>query len=392
MKKWQIALIVFTIATLLAITVSCRPEGEEEAPPEKGVVATTHEYEDDGRPFTWPNLLGIVGLIGMVISLIATFWRDVMREYREAPIPHKFGLTVVTFFFLLFMVSTCIRVVPVTYVGVVRQVLPYTRYYVLGPGTHFVPPVVSTTHLYTTRVRPMKIFDIQADTNSVGRPEIYPDVVAWFRLPIIEGMELTLTQIPVQEDTMLTVDLRYGPKYEETFLKEKVVATVKEVSGAHPYDYFGNQRPEAQELIEEMLEKKLEGLVTIQDLTISFFNYPPAFEEKLAGLSMKQIELEQATKDVMIGEQRKLEAEKKALQRKAEGQGEKDYKILTAEGDAEALRMIAEQLRANPDLIPYEWIRKWSGAVPSTFFGGEGAPGFLFQIPTTVPEAPQEGR
>lgn len=391
-KVFSVILVLAIIALALsACAPSPEAQGTTSAAGEYTPPATTLDYEDDNVPFTWPSALMWIALISALSLGAWSFRGKFIKAYDEIKTPNKGTLFLAAFFMLLFLVSTSIKVVPVTFVGVVRQVVPSTNYYVVGPGTHIVPPVVSKLHLYTTRVRQMKIFNIQADSASPGRPAVYPDIVVWFRLPIATGSsELNFTQISVDTDGLRLLDFRYGPSYEESFLKEKIIAAVKEISGSHGYDYFGNDRVNAQVAISAAVTAKLEGLVKVQDVTISDFSYNPDFEAKLQDLAKKQIELEQATRDVTIAEQRKLEAEKMAQKRQVEGQGERDYQIEVAKGQAEALRLVAEQLKSNPALIPYEWIKKWAGEVPYLWQGGDASGGssFLFQLPSSNSTTP----
>lgn len=379
-----VAAIVLIVALVLAV-VSCAPKPKEEAATHSGtekVVVTTWQYDDDGSPFTWPKAVGWVGLIGVIIAIAITYRGEISGEFKRVP-RKSFGHMVAGAFLILFILSTCIQVIPVTYAAVVRVAFPSPSSYAIGPGTHFVLPFVSSVNLYTTRVRPMKIFDIDADTSSVGRPAIYPDIVAWFRLPVSTEKELT-GELPIDPNILRALDLRYGPDYEKTFLKELTIAVVKETSGSHVYDYFGSDREKAQDTIQEELNSRLGGLVEIEDFTISYFNYDQAFEDKLAVASQKQLDLESATKDIEIAEQRRLEAMKTAETAKIRGEGERDNRIELAKGDSEALRLIAEQLAQNPRLLEYEWIKKWTGVPPATLIQGQGESSFLLQIPTTT--------
>ncbi|MCR4264399.1 MAG: SPFH domain-containing protein, partial [Candidatus Roizmanbacteria bacterium] len=282
---------------------------------------------------------------------------------------------------VVFLFFSSIKVVPVTYVGTIRQVFPWKTYYVVNPGTHWTLPLVSRLNLYSTRVREMKLYNIAADTNSTGRPEVFPDVVVWWRLPFSAEADLTdITSSPIDEEILLELDWKYGPDYEESFFKEKVIASVKEVTGAHEYDYLGSAREEAQDIIQGKIEAKVDRLIDITDFTVSSFSFTPDFEARLQALSQKQVELEQAQKDVLIAEQRRQEELAKAEQRAAQGQGEAKYRLELAKAEAEAFALIAAQLEAHPELLQLEWIKKWDGKVP-VFMTGSDQSSFLFQLP-----------
>ena len=396
-----LAAIMAACVFLGAIVAACAPADPALQSNQAGgintqVVATTWEYNDDGSPFTWPDFLGWVFLIGAVVVLGFHYLPPMLYEYKKQGSSTRTWIAT-GILMILFCFTTAIVVVPVTTVAVIRQVMPATNYYVLGPGTHIVAPVVSTVNFYTTRIRPMKVFDITADSNSTGRPEVYPDVVVWFKVPQKDGAnQLDLTNNPADENALLRLDLQYGPEYEKSFVLEQAIASVKEIAGSHAYDYFGNQRAEAQEAIQTLLQSKLGSLVTVEDMTISTYSYSNEFQAKLDDLAMKQVELERAMKDVSIADQRRLEQEMRSQQRRLEGEGEKDYQISIAQGKAESLRLIAEQLAANPLVIQYEQLQKWGGVYPYFYqYSESGAPsnngtsGIIIQMPALpTPVAP----
>jgi regulator of protease activity HflC (stomatin/prohibitin superfamily) len=375
-----VGMLLAILMTLVAGCASVPAEGQSTQTKAGEVVKTVTEYEDD-KPFSLPGMLSFA-LLGMSIAAVGiAVWQKYGDEYRREVKSVKGKVLLSLALFVGFLIMSSVRVVPMTYVAVLRQAFPVRQYTVIGPGTHWVWPFVTRVNLYTTRVRPMKLYDISADTNSTGRPAIYPDVVTWFRLPIIEGQESNYTGIPVEPALLLDLDWRYGPNYEDSFLKEKIIASTKETSGAEEYDFFGSQREEAQNRIQTKLTDKLEGLVSVSDLLISTFSYTPDFEERLKALSQKQVELEQAGKDVAIAEQRRLEAQKNAEKRLEEGKGEANYQRQIAEGQAYGYSVLAAELAKHPELLQLEWIKKWGGSVP-TYWGGTDGPNFLFQVPT----------
>ena len=371
--------LILLIALLAALLVACAAPESSQGTTGKEVVKTVIEYEDDS-PFSLPGTVALILLTCSVAVIGLAIWQKYGDDTRREVKSVKGKTFIALILFVGFVVFASIRVVPVTYVAVLRQAFPTKQYSVIGPGTHMVWPFVTKANFYTTRVRPMKLYDIEADTNSTGRPAIYPDVVTWFRLPIISGQESNYTGIPVDPAKLLDLDWRYGPAYEDSFLKEKIIAATKETSGAEQYDYFGGQREVAQNLIQEKLSQKLEGLVGVSDLTISTFSYTPDFEARLKDLSQKQVELEQATKDVTIAEQRRQEAQKNAEKRLEEGKGEANYQKQIAEGQAYGYSLLAAELAKHPELLQLEWIKKWAGNVP-TYWGGSDGPSFLFQVP-----------
>ncbi len=407
MKLRKIVLLILVVGLLATALMACAPatptpEAGKAVPVDRETVTTTFEFQDDGSAFAWPDALQGVMLLIILVSLVWGYYDLFLEGYPEAGSKsrHRWAKVFAMVGIAGYLFFAGLQVVTPTNVGVIRQSFPNVGYRVVGPGTHWATPFVSRVNRYTTRIRPMKIYDIQADTNTTGRPEIYPDVVIWFRLPVEEGKELELTQLSVPIESMKLLDLRYGPDYEKVLVKEAAINAVKSVSGAHPYDYFGVHKKEAQDEIKTELQAKLGGLVEVTDVAISFFNYSPEFEAQLKTQAEKRLQLEAAQMDVEIAAQLEekaanegkakvaaAEAQKKAEILKAEGDSQ--ARILRAQADAKALELIRQQIASDPNILTYEAIQRWQGDVPSTLFTNEAGaqPPFFFQqaLPTSTP-------
>ena len=324
-------------------------------------IVNVLEYENDGAPTGWLDVVGkMAGAVGIVLLLLTVVpLPGVAKELRTLT-----GVLAVAAL-ALFLISTLVVFVPVNYVAVVRTTFPSAGRYVINPGMNIVNPIGTQVNYYTTAVRTMKVHEIAADTASVGRPEIFPSVYLWFRVPMAETGG-------VDSEKVLMLDWLYGPTYEDVFVAEYIISSVKEVSGQHEYDYFGKDRSKAADEIQAVLETKLDGYVTVRDMTISTFHFTEQFEALLKDLAQRQVELEKETKNVVIEEQKRLQAVKQAEARKAEGEGERDYKIAVAQGEAATLDEAAKRLGGDPDaILRYLWLLRWNGELPGTLAGGD---------------------
>lgn len=383
--KTRIVSILVLLAVMAGLLVGCAaPEQTASggtASTGTVIVRTTTQFDDDS-PFSAPAGLAVLSLIAALACFAYAAWKRGEGTHKEEVKKARTWAVLGTCLSVAFLVLASVKVVPVTYEAIIRQAFPVPSYRVVGPGTHFAWPLVSNVRMYTTRIRQMKVFDISADTNSSGRPQIFPDVVVWFRLPLEDETAKWDRQV-VREDLLRQLDWNHGPRFESGFLLEMLIASVKEVSGAHEYGFFGSERDKAQEQIQSLLEEKLGGLITVTDFTISTFSYTSAFEERLELLSQKQMEIEQAQRDVTIAEQRRLEALKQAETKKAQGEGQRDYDIAIAQGKAREIELVAAQLAANPQILGWKWIEQWDGKVPTWYSPGSEGGNFLFQVPMT---------
>lgn len=86
----------------------------------------------------------------------------------------------------------------------------------------------------------------------------------------------------------------------------------------------------------------------------------------------------QATQNAQRAENEVATAKAEAQKVEATAEGNAQATLINAKADAQALQLRGEALRANPETIQLEWIKKWNGTVP-TYQMGNATP--LIQIP-----------
>jgi regulator of protease activity HflC (stomatin/prohibitin superfamily) len=119
-------------------------------------------------------------------------------------------------------------------------------------------------------------------------------------------------------------------------------------------DIYGPQRAQIQQQITEALRKRFEGsgfqLLSFDIRNVNFT------EDYARAIEQKQIAQQQAEQMEYVLEKEQREAERK----KIEAEGVKQAAITQAEGEAEALRLINEQIARNENLLIYRYIEKLS--------------------------------
>jgi regulator of protease activity HflC (stomatin/prohibitin superfamily) len=115
---------------------------------------------------------------------------------------------------------------------------------------------------------------------------------------------------------------------------------------------YGAEHGELEQVIEQgvrdLIEPKGFQLTNVLIRNISFS------DEYVASIERKQVAQQEAQEAEFRVQQRKQEAE----QARQAAQGRRDAAIIEAEGEAEALRLINEQLAANPALIQWRYIEQ----------------------------------
>jgi regulator of protease activity HflC (stomatin/prohibitin superfamily) len=149
-------------------------------------------------------------------------------------------------------------------------------------------------------------------------------------------------------------------------------------------EVYSSKRLElVQDIREALQEKMAENGLLLSDFVLRNISFS---DEYAASVEQKQIAEQQAQQAKFVVEQRKQEAD----QAREVAKGQRDAAIFRAEGDAQArviqaqaeadaLKLIAEALKNNPDLLTYQYITKISPNVQVMFLPSN-AP-FIFPLP-----------
>jgi regulator of protease activity HflC (stomatin/prohibitin superfamily) len=160
------------------------------------------------------------------------------------------------------------------------------------------------------------------------------------------------------------VHQRWQTGWQDNLIRPTVRGQAREVvSRYRAEDIFGEQRTAVEDSLEELLSARLdeEGFI-LTDLLVRDVTFSQAFTDSI---ERKQIAEQQA----LEAEFRVQEEQQSAEQVRVRAEGARDAAIREAEGDAqaiilraqaqaEALRLVSEQLAANPSLIQYEYIQQ----------------------------------
>ena len=133
-----------------------------------------------------------------------------------------------------------------------------------------------------------------------------------------------------------------GPYYVEKIIKPEVRSVARNTVSIYPVlAVYSEKRMEIQNLIQENLRKTLEKYdINLSEVLIRNVKFSDEFAR---AIEMKQVALQES------------ERMKYVLQKQRQ---EKERKIIEAEGEAEAIKEKAAALRANPQLIQYEYVQK----------------------------------
>lgn len=205
---------------------------------------------------------------------------------------------------------------------------------VLGEGIHVILPFVQRATLY----------DVKQSTYSFASEDQN-------RQGIIIGHEIhSLTSDGQKVDVELTVRARpkpeelwklhkfIGPDYLSKIIVPKARTVLREVLASYPVeDVYSIKRQEIQNKIQELLHGDLQKnyFIDIEEVLIRNVRFSKEFQDSI---DRKQQAYQEFLKMEYI-----LEAER----------AKRDAKISQAEGEAKAINLRVNALRANPDFIKY---------------------------------------
>src|SRR5437870_1093160 len=174
----------------------------------------------------------------------------------------------------------------------------------------------------------------------------------------------------VPERSVVKIFQEYAGEPFDNLIAPRVQEAIKEVAASMSAEQIVKKREDVKIGALDLARKKIGAeFLDVVDLVLYNITLSP--------------ELEQAIELKMVQEQ---EAEKaKFTQLKA--QIEADTAIIRARGEAEAIGVRGEALRANPAFIKLEMVQNWNGRSPLVV-GSEGAGNLLLQAPQLPPSNP----
>ena len=146
-----------------------------------------------------------------------------------------------------------------------------------------------------------------------------------------------------------------GKNYNIRIIAPSIQEAVKAVTARFTAEELITKREEVKEQIKSNLADRLfEHSIIVDEFNIIDFEFSPAFNE--------------AIESKVKAEQLKLKADRDLERIKIE----KEQMIAAAQGKAEAIRIEANALKQNPQVVELRWIEKWNGEVPT--YWGEASP------------------
>jgi regulator of protease activity HflC (stomatin/prohibitin superfamily) len=257
---------------------------------------------------------------------------------------------------------------------------------VLPAGLHWVIPFVEQVKTYSTARQTYTMSSATNEGAQQGDDSI--------RARTKDGQEVFIESsviYSVDPAKVVQLHLTWKDSYEDNVVRPLARGVIRDVASQYGVEEIvSSKRAELEQLVSEELLKKLgENNLIMVDFVLRDIHFS---DEYAVAVEQKQIAEQQAQQAKFVVESKKQEAEQ--ARQVAEGQadaaviaarGEADARVIQAEAEAKALELIAAVLRANPNLLQYQYITKLSPNVQIMLVPSD-APFILPQLQPALPQ------
>ncbi|MXX89812.1 MAG: prohibitin family protein [Boseongicola sp. SB0677_bin_26] len=284
--------------------------------------------------------------------------RSIMKvNFARAITPTIIGL------FVLFLLLGSVYTVEEGHVGIVKRWSKAVDQ--VGPGLHVKIPIADSIERIEVRQR-KNVEDLAAATKN--------------QLPTTATVSINWT---VNRNSAMDLFIHYGglDQFETRILDPKLRSAAKAAIARFQADELIRNRQAAVAAIMEGMALELEGFpVTVNSPQIENLSLPNAYlqavEEKEKAREDAEKEKHKLDQQRLIAQQAVNSAEANAEAKRLEADAEA-YRVLTeAQAEADAIRLINEQLGRSPLYVDLVRAKRWDGVLPQTVLG-EGVGAFL---------------
>lgn len=226
------------------------------------------------------------------------------------------------------------------------------------PGIHIIIPGVQQVTLYPISQQSYTMADASEgggignvsdaiEARSVDGQEVRVDLTILFRL-----------SAAADDLNRIHVDWRNeSGGYRDGLIRPTVRSVVRDVvANFIAEELYGRGREQMQNEIDTRLRTSLSARgIVMTDLLVRAINFTPQFTDAIERKQIEEQELQRARTEA---ERVRTEAAGRAEAAIEQARGEAEAILVRAAAEAEALRLISQQIAANPNLIQYTYIQQ----------------------------------
>lgn len=244
---------------------------------------------------------------------------------------------VLLFGFICFALMGVMVIVPAGERAAVFNCFSGVEKHTLSEGTHLLIPMIETPVKYEVRTQTYTMSSVSDEGDRRGDDALTALSADGQKVKIDVSVRYHL----IPEDVWQLHD-QIGPSYVEKIIRPEVQTVIRNVVSSYTVTrLYSSSRQEIQDQMKSQMEKGMQKYhIALDEVLVRNIGFSDAFAN---AIEQKQVALQEA------------ERMRYVIQRE---EAEKQRKIIAASGDSEAIRLRAQALKQNPQLIQYEYVQK----------------------------------
>ncbi len=305
------------------------------------------------------GLLGIVAILAFGVGILGVaFAFTLASQGRSARGGSMLAVVGFAGGIILFVISSGILIVQPARVAVVVNVLSgVLEEPARAPGTSIIIPGLQEYIIYQTDQREYTMSGISSEGRLQGNDAV--------EALTVDGQEIRLditVLYRLDRNDVNQIHLNWQSRYETDFIRPTVRAVARDVVSQFQAEaIYGLEREALGGRISEVVARRMleEGL-TMTALLVRQIEFNDSFAQSI---EEKQIEEQKLQRARTEAERVRTEAGGQADGAEEAARGRANARLIEAEAEAEALRIISNQIAANPNLIQYLYVANLSDNV-----------------------------
>lgn len=260
---------------------------------------------------------------------------NIAKKVKETKFPIGWLKKIIMGIIVFILILGSFFVVPAGHKGVIFNTFTGIKDKTYDEGLHLKLPFFEKPYKFEVRTR------------------VYTDDAA----AASKDLQIVSTRVAlnyhIDKDKVNTLFKNIGPEYEFRIIDPSIQEVVKATTAKHIAEELITKREAVKEEIKSALKERLaKSYLILDELSITNFDFSPVFNQA--------IEQKVTAEQNALKEQNNL----KVVQYQAQ------QKIEQSKGEAEAIRIVNEELLKSPKYIDYLTIQKWDGKMPLALGSG----------------------
>ena len=305
------------------------------------------------------GLLGIVAILAFGVGILGVAFAFTLASQGRSS---RGGLMLAVVGFaggvVLFVISSGILIVQPARAAVIVNVLSgELEQPARAPGTSIIIPGLQEYIIYPTDQREYTMSGISSEGRLQGNDAVEALTVDGQEI----RLDITVLYRIIRED-INQIHLNWQSRYESDFIRPTVRAVARDVVSQFEAEaIYGLEREALGGQISDVVSRDMKGQgLSLTALLVRQIDFNDSFADSI---EEKQIEEQKLQRARTEAERVRTEAGGQADGEEEAARGRANARLIEAKAEAEALRVISDQIAANPNLIQYLYVANLSDNV-----------------------------